>query len=109
MSDVLPNLETMNLTELLTIYRRQTGLVVKRSVERERLIQLVEGRVVLDPSELAGTTETRKELETFVTKNWVWINSQIPCQGTNRGKCTLYPCPEARHLDCYLAAKKLSI
>ncbi len=109
MSNEIPNFQNLNETELLNIIRRQTGVVVRRSVGRERLMQIaVEGKAP-GADELAGTTGTRQELQVFIEKNWVWLNSQLPCSGNDRGKCTIYPCPEGRHLDCYLAAKRQNI
>ncbi len=103
MSDDI-DLSRLNESELAMIVRRQTGLVVKRSVGRERLIQFLEDGGSFAPEELAGTNESRKKLQLYIEKNWVGIQSQLPCKGENRGRCTIYPCPEGRHLDCYLSA-----
>lgn len=98
------NLFTLNETELAYIIRRQTGLVIKRSVRKERLVQLVEeGGAVLE-EEIAESTRTRKELQLYVEQNWEGVNSQLPCKGPDKGKCTIYPCPEGRHVDCFLSA-----
>lgn len=105
MDEGLPDLQQLNATELASIVRRQTGVVVKRSVPRLRLIELIEYGLAPLPEEAAKTNETRKVLQLFIEKNWSWVNSQIPCKGENMGRCTVYPCPEGRHLDCYLAAK----
>ena len=102
----MPDLETLNTTELLDILRRQQGVVVRRGVTRERLVQLVEEGSRPLPHELSGTTETRRVLQIFLNNNWSQINSQLPCVGTNRGKCTIYPCPEGRHLSCYAANRE---
>jgi hypothetical protein len=106
MADELPALEDLNLTELLAILRSQTRMVLKRSVSRERLIQLIEEGGQPLPEELSGTNETRRILQTFLEKNWSVVVSQIPCKGENAGKCTIYPCPEGRHLDCYTSNKE---
>jgi hypothetical protein len=106
---VLEDLNSFNLTELVEIVRRQTGVVVKRSLSKERLVQIIEDGGLPNSSELASTNESRQTLENFITKNWEWLNSQIPCKGPNKGKCTIYPCPEARHVDCYLSALKQDI
>ena len=97
-------LHTLNTTELAFIIRRQTGLIVKRSVPRERLVQLLENGLSLTPEEIASTTDSRQRLQLFVLSNWEGIQSQLPCKGDNRGRCTIYPCPEGRHIDCLLAA-----
>lgn len=109
MSEPLPELPTLNTTELLNIIRRQTGMIVKRSVEREWLLQIIEYGDPPAPHEVADTMETRRRLQVFVEKSWDWLNSQLPCKGEKRGKCTIYPCPDARHLDCYMAAQKQDI
>jgi len=106
MAEELPSLHELNTTELLAILRSQTGMVLKRSVPRDRLIQLVEDGGKPLPEELAGTNETRRILQTFIERNWSWIGSQVPCKGENAGRCTIYPCPEGRHLDCYTANKE---
>lgn len=97
-------LHALNETELALIIRRQTGLVMKRSVGRDRMIQLLEEGGMPLPEEISPTTESRKKLQVFIEKNWVALNSQLPCKGENKGRCTVYPCPEGRHLDCLLAA-----
>jgi len=33
------------------------------------------------------------------------VNSQLPCSGPQKGHCTVYACPEGRHLTCYMNAK----
>lgn len=100
----VPPLETLNVTELAYIIRRQTGVVVKRSLPKERLIELIEYGTQPTPDEIAGSTTTRKELQQFIEKNWTWVNSQLPCKGPDKGKCTIYPCPEGRHADCMMSA-----
>jgi hypothetical protein len=100
----LDQLNLLNVTELAFIIRRQTGLVVKRSVSKERLIELLENGGMPTPEEISPTTETRKSLQLYIEKNWTGIQSQLPCKGENRGRCTVYPCPEGRHVDCFLSA-----
>lgn len=107
---------TMNATELLYLVRCQTGLVVKRSVDRARLIEMVVGthQQQQDPTvrqqaypraeELAASNDSRQKLQVFIEKNWEGVQSQLPCKGENRGRCTIYPCPEARHFDCLISA-----
>lgn len=109
MSDELPNLGDLNRTELLSIIRRHTGLVVKRQVPLERLVELVETGATPKDEELAGTNRTRRSLQDLILKNWDWVNSQLPCTGPHRGQCTIYPCPEGRHLDCYVSNIKQKI
>lgn len=98
------DLRYLNYTELSLIYRRQTGLVVKRMVPKERIIQFIYGQAQPTHDEVSPTTESRRKLQVYIEQNKTWVESQIPCKGENRGKCTIYPCPEGRHLDCWLAA-----
>lgn len=109
MSDDTTDWGLLNTTELLTIARSQTGVVVKRSVSRERLLQIIESGPPPTPKETSGTSASRLSLQKFIGKNMSWLGSQLPCKGENRGVCTIYPCPEGRHLDCYMAASKQDI
>lgn len=108
-------LHTLNVTELAQLIRRQTGVIVARAVGRERMIELLENGGVPNPDpastsalvvegEVSKTDESRKRLQLYIEKNWTGIQSQLPCKGENRGRCTIYPCPEGRHIDCLLAA-----
>lgn len=112
----------LNNTELAQLIRRQTGMVVKRSMGREEMIEVLGNNRPLFPGgekplpdqmgggtyyedpEISNTDSSRKRLQLYIEKNWVGIQSQLPCKGDNRGRCTIYPCPEARHIDCLLAA-----
>lgn len=104
-----PELIHLNTTELQEIIRQRTGNRLRRSVPRERLIHLIETKEPPLPEELAGTNYTRIALQNFISESWDWVNSQLPCTGQDRGKCTIYPCPEGRHLDCYTANIKHKI
>lgn len=97
-------LHALNITELAQLIRRQTGLVIARSVGIERMIQILEYGQRPEPHELSKTDDSRKRLQLYIEKNWNGIQSQLPCKGENRGRCTIYPCPEARHVDCLLSA-----
>lgn len=98
-------LHTLNETELAQLIRSQTGVIVARSVGKARMIAILENSRAPDQAEdYAGTNESRKRLQLFVEKNWTGIQSQLPCKGENRGRCTIYPCSEGRHVDCLLAA-----
>ncbi len=100
----MDQLHLLNVTELTQLIRRHTGLVVKRSVPKERLIELLENGGLPTAEEISPTTESRKRLQLYIEKNWMGIQSQLPCKGENRGRCTIYPCPEGRHVDCLLSA-----
>ncbi len=114
----LDNLHLLNETELTQLIRRQTGVIVARSIGKDRMIEILQNGYVPDPggyrqigdemvditSEYAKTNESRKKLQLFIEKNWNGIQSQLPCKGENRGRCTIYPCSEGRHVDCLLAA-----
>lgn len=91
----------LNSTELAAIIRQRSGLIVKRCVSHERLVELVTTGQAPNPDEVAGTAKTREVLQSFIEKQWTFINSQLPCTGPTRGKCTIHPCPEGRHVDCY--------
>jgi hypothetical protein len=108
-------LHLLNETELAQLIRRQTGVVIARSVGRDCMLDILENNWIPDPnvfldgqgeipSEVSKTDESRKKLQLYIEKNWNGIQSQLPCKGENRGRCTVYPCPEARHVDCLLAA-----
>lgn len=100
-------LEAMNRTELLQILAGggHGRLRLRSSIGRERLIHLIRTGEEPKPEELAKTTETRARLEVWIEKNRALVGSQLPCEGPNSGKCTIYPCTEARHLNCYIDAK----
>jgi hypothetical protein len=109
MSETRPDLRALNTSELLSIIRRTNGMIIRRSVPKERLIQIIEYGIQPEANELSDTMSTRKTLEVFVEKHWTWVNSQLPCKGEYKGKCTVYPCPEGRHIDCFMAARKQDI
>lgn len=98
------DLMRLNATELAQIIRQRTGWVIKASVPKERLAAFLYGQAQPTPDDLAETTKTRHSLQIFIEKNWALFGSQLPCKGENRGRCTIYPCPEGRHVDCFLAA-----
>lgn len=101
------SLEWCNKTELRQIVRVQTGgFSPNPDLPQERLIQIGTGQARLEAHEVSGTATTRAELEEWVQQNFSWAEGQLPCTGPNRGKCTIYPCSEARHMDCYLEAEK---
>lgn len=100
----MDHLNLLNNTELAQLVRSQTGLVIARSVSRERLIEMLASGQPPRPEEVSATNESRKRLQLYVEKSWNGIQSQLPCKGENRGRCTIYPCPEGRHVDCLLAA-----
>ncbi len=104
-----PNhLEYMNRTELLQILSgEQYGyLRLRATVPKDRLIYLIQSKEQPRPEEVAQTTDTRRKLQMWIDQNKTQIESQLPCSGPNRGKCTVYPCSEGKHLDCYLSAQK---
>ena len=96
--------DTLNWTELASLIRGRHGVIIKRSVPRERLLEIVASNTSPNPEELASSNESRRKLQVFIDKNWKWIESQLPCKGENRGKCTIYNCPEGRHADCLIGA-----
>ena len=98
----------MNHTELLKILASEKYgyLRLRIGIPIERLAHLVRTGERPLPEELALTSDTRRRLQIWIERNWTQIGSQLPCSGPNKGKCTIYPCSEGKHLDCYLAAQK---
>ncbi len=98
----------MNRTELLQILSKEEygHLRLRATVSQERLAELVRTKEKPKQEEIAQTAATRQRLQLWIEKNWTQIGSQLPCSGPNRGKCTIYPCSEGKHLDCYLSAQK---
>lgn len=98
-------LEHMNTTELRQLILRHTGYRVKAGLPKARLVELAAGTgATPTKAEISGTSETRAKLQQWVSTNWKLINSQIPCEGENKGRCTVYPCSDGKHLDCFTAA-----
>ena len=91
-------LENCNETELLWMARAQGLGHLKRGLPKTVLISIVTGRVDPTPDHYAGSSYSRIKLESFITKYWNIVQSQLP--GCN-GKCTTYPCSEGRHLTCF--------
>lgn len=91
-------------TELLALARRQGLGRLRMGIEKSELVELVRGAVPLRPDHLAQTTETRRVLQEFITKNWGQLRSQLPgCDG----KCTTFPCTEGKHALCFFPNKAL--
>ena len=96
--------EDLNKTELLELIRHQTGRRLSRKLNNNELIEILNTGILRSYSE---TEKTRLQLEQFIDKNWEYYQTNLPCKGqVNEGKCTIYKCPEARHIGCYLAVKK---
>lgn len=98
------DLSFLNETELCQRIRSQTGVIVARAIGRDRMVELLHNNWVPEDTEVSKTNDSRKRLQLYVAKNWVGIQSQLPCKGENKGHCTIYPCSEGRHVDCLLAA-----
>ena len=101
-------LEQLNISELLQLLKEpeRGGHRLKKAVPIDRLIHLIRTGETPEPSEFAATIQTRAKLEVWVSKNIDAIGSQLPCSGPTRGKCSIHPCSDGKHLDCYLAAKE---
>ncbi len=108
-------LHLLNDTELAQLIRNQTGVIVARAIGRDRMIYLLETGGIPNPDpvsmsasgiegETSKTDDSRKRLQLYIEKNWNGIQSQLPCKGEHRGRCTIYPCSEGRHVDCLTAA-----
>lgn len=94
--------EQYNRTELAEIVRRRTQKVVRHSLPIERLRHLAVTGEMPSDTEISGSMQTRISLERFILSKWVEINSQLPCSGELRGRCTVYPCSEGRHAACFM-------
>jgi hypothetical protein len=88
-----------NATELVQIARRQGLPALRRDLPKEQLVAIVTGYQDPDNSAVAGTQQTRAQLEKFLADHWGVVRSQLP--GCN-GRCTSYPCSEARHAMCFM-------
>ncbi len=99
----------MNKSELLQILAsdKYGNLRLKHSVSIERLAHLVKTGEKPTSDELLS--DSRRRLQLWIERNAAQIASQLPCSGPNKGKCTIYPCSEGKHLDCYLAAAKYMV
>jgi len=103
------DLQDLNDTELWELARLELSsawsrpMRLKRSVPRETVIYFIETANPPDDSFLY--MESRAELQDWILKNWMMVNSQLPCSGPQKGHCTVYACPEGRHLTCYMNAK----
>ncbi len=98
----------MNRTELLQILATEKYgyLRLRASVPPERLAHLIRTGERPTPEEMSKTVDSRQKLQVWIDQNQKQIESQLPCNGPNKGKCTIYHCSEGKHLDCYIAAKK---
>lgn len=96
---------TLNQSELLEIVRLSSGQRFKYSTPADYLVLFLQGQTPLNREYLSGTVETRARLERWILNEWNAVESQLPCKGANRGHCTIYPCADGRHLDCWLRNK----
>lgn len=101
-------LENLNKSELLQILANSGhgNLRLKVTTRKARLIDLIRSDGTPGKQEISGTARTRLELQEWIETNWDRIGSQLPCTGPTRGMCTVYPCSEGRHIECYLSAQK---
>lgn len=109
MEGVTVELDELNDSELWELARLslsaawQRPIRFRRSMPRERVIQCIETGMCPSPEELY--LESRQELERWIQKSWTMVNSQLPCSGPLKGRCTAYSCSEPRHLACYESAR----
>jgi hypothetical protein len=109
MEGPIVELDELNDTELWELLRLQSTAAwgrpirLSRGAPREYVIRAIDsGEPPYPPYELL---ESRAMLQTWIRNNWTMVNSQIPCSGPLKGNCTMYPCPEGRHLSCFKAAE----
>ncbi len=95
--------ENFNKTELIELHRIQHGRRISRSTSNQSLIEMMEnGRI----DRISPKEKTRAKLQVFIKSNWSLYQTNLPCRGQiNEGQCTVFKCPEARHVDCYLNVK----
>lgn len=107
----IPPLEHLNDTERLALLRGPAGQFqcVRRELPPERQIQLLETGERAQGDELSGSATCRAKLEKAIGANWNLIQSQLPCKGPNKGKCTVYPCSEGMHYECWEGAKPILV
>ena len=90
----------LNKSELLELLRLQTGRRVSTINTQEELITMLNGE---DLHRFAKTEGTRAKLQIFIEKNWELYQTNLPCRGKpNEGKCTIFRCPDGRHVNCYM-------
>jgi hypothetical protein len=100
------DLHELNQSELLELVFIHRGYRLRRDTLIDRLIQLLEDDTAHPTAaEIPATQQTRAELEQWILKNWGMIQSQLPCKLANRGRCTIYPCTEVRHISCWTFSK----
>lgn len=92
------SLEQCNEGELLGMARAQGLPPLRRGLERPVLLAIVTGQIEPTEEHIADTAYTRRQLETFIQKNFAIVRSQLP--GCN-GKCQTFPCSEGRHMACF--------
>lgn len=91
-------LTTCNESELIALAQKQKIGRLRRGLPKVELVALVTGEITVTRGHLAGTAETRAELQRFIADNITIARSQLPgCDGC----CTSYPCSEGRHALCY--------
>lgn len=100
------NLAELNKTELLEICRLHGHARLKEGLPKERIIEIINSGVTT-ADDIASSNVTRAKLQQFIEDNWDLVQTNLPCKGKpNEGKCTIFPCTEARHVSCYLGAKR---
>lgn len=97
------DLTELNKTELIELLRLQTGRRLSRTLSNNELIEMMNTGEI---TRFARTEHSRMRLEQFIQKNWDYYQTNLPCRGQiNEGNCTIFRCPEGRHIDCYLNVK----
>lgn len=107
--DDIPPLEELSTSELVEMCRRQGYGHINRFANRERIIALLTYGGKVPPELVSKSNQTRKELERFISSFWDRIQSQLPCKGENRGKCTIYGCSDGQHAECLMASEPYMI
>ena len=98
------NLEELNKTELIELIYRRFGKRVNE--ERELLLDILNGELPIE-NVPQRTIDSRRKLQVFIEQNYEAVQTNLPCRAEfNAGKCTIFPCSDVMHKNCYNGAKE---
>ena len=87
-----------NESELITIALQVYGIRLRRGLPKEAYVAIAGGYADPAPEQLSGTIRGRQLLERTIFDHIETTRSQLPgCTG----RCTTYPCSDARFALCY--------
>ncbi len=95
-----------NESELHWLARLQGLPALRRDIPHEELVAIVSGAQVVEQRHLAGTYESRRRLEGFLSANIDRVRGQLPgCDG----RCLSFMCTEGKHMACFLPNESLLV